>query len=73
MRDYKTEQQLRELATAISQRITIRTYKNGNSDDNTRPTKTLDENGYSHGKYTIADLLENAMKEYVKNVPEGTK
>ena len=43
MRDYKTEQQLRELATAISQRITIRTYKNGNSDDNTRPTKTKEK------------------------------
>ena len=33
----------------------------------------LDENGYSHGKYTIADLLEEAMREYIKNVPEGTK
>lgn len=33
----------------------------------------IDEKGYSQGKYTIADLLEDAMKEYVKNVPEGTK
>lgn len=33
----------------------------------------IDENGYSHDKYTIADLLESAMREYVKNVPKDTK
>lgn len=33
----------------------------------------IDENGYSHDKYTIADLLESAMREYIKNVPKGTK
>ncbi len=31
----------------------------------------VDENGYSQDKYTIADLLESAMKEYIKNVPKG--
>ncbi len=25
----------------------------------------IDENGYSFNKYTIADLLENAMHEYI--------
>lgn len=30
----------------------------------------IDENGYSHEKYTIADLLESAMREYIKNVPK---
>lgn len=25
-----------------------------------------DENGYSHDKYTIADLLESAMNEYIE-------
>lgn len=25
-----------------------------------------DEKGYSHDKYTIADLLEQAMREYIK-------
>lgn len=33
----------------------------------------IDENGYSHDKYTIADLLESAMREYIKNVPKRTK
>lgn len=33
----------------------------------------IDENGYSHEKYTIADLLESAMKQYIKTVPKGTK
>ncbi len=25
-----------------------------------------DENGHSHDKYTIADLLESAMREYIE-------
>ena len=33
----------------------------------------IDENGYSHEKYTIADLLEEAMRDYIKNVPKGKK
>ena len=27
-----------------------------------------DENGHHHDKYTIADLLESAMKEYIKKL-----
>lgn len=26
----------------------------------------IDQNGYSHEKYTIADLLESAMREYIE-------
>ena len=33
----------------------------------------IDENGYSHDKYTIADLLESAMRHYIKTVPQGKK
>ena len=33
----------------------------------------IDENGYSYDKYTIADLLESAMKHYIKTVPQGKK
>lgn len=38
MKEHKTEQQLKEIATTISERITIRAYKNGNSEDTTRRT-----------------------------------
>lgn len=38
MRTYKTEKQLREQAAAIAENITIRTYKNGNSEDTKRRT-----------------------------------
>lgn len=33
MRNHKTEMQLKEMATVIAETITIRTYKNGNSED----------------------------------------
>lgn len=33
----------------------------------------IDEDGFSHDKYTIADLLESAMKNYIKTVPKGNK
>lgn len=36
MKEHKTEQQLKGIATTISKRITIRTYKNGNSEDTIR-------------------------------------
>lgn len=38
MRTYKTEAQLKEQAKAIAETITIRTYKNGNSEDTQRPS-----------------------------------
>lgn len=38
MKNYKTEEQLKKQATAISETITIRTYKNGNSEDTKRRT-----------------------------------
>lgn len=38
MKNYKTEEQLKKQATAISEIITIRTYKNGNSEDTKRRT-----------------------------------
>ena len=36
MRNHKTEMQLKEMATVIAETITIRTYKNGNSEDTKR-------------------------------------
>ncbi|MCI8988437.1 MAG: hypothetical protein HFK05_01635 [Clostridia bacterium] len=36
MRNHKTEMQLKEMATAIAETITIRIYKNGNSEDKQR-------------------------------------
>lgn len=33
----------------------------------------IDENGYSHDKYTIADLLESAMIKYIEKFNEDKK
>lgn len=38
MKNYKTEELLKKQATVISETITIRTYKNGNSEDTKRKT-----------------------------------
>ena len=38
MRKHRTESELREIAESIAQTIVIRTYENGNSRDDRRPT-----------------------------------
>ena len=58
---------LKQVQEIIDSRTTIFEYINR------KHYHYIDEKGYSHEKYTIADLLENAMREYIKNVPKGTK
>ncbi len=60
-----------ELLEQVQEIINSRThvFKGGNANH----YHYIDEDGFSHEKYTIADLLESAMRNYIKTVPKGNK